>query len=106
MTDEAADAVLEGNCGVPNVHIRWNVDGAWEAIVVAGPHAGFTLKSFVAKLTAEKWQKAAESHKYKVPYMFASPWVKKLATYHFIEAHMKATLAELAGVPSEPAVAG
>ena len=97
---------MEGNCTVPNVHIRWNVDGAWEAIVVAGPHAGFTLKSFVAKLTAEKWQKAAEIHKYEVAYECASSADKKLATYHFVEAHMKATLDELAGVPSEPAIAG
>ena len=97
---------MEGNCSVPNVHIRWSFDGAWEAIVIAGPRKGSKLKSYVAKLTAEAWQKAADLHKYAVACEDASAADKWLATFHFLEAHMKATVDEDAAVPSVPAVAG
>ena len=65
---------------------------------------GTKLKSYVDKLTAEKWQKVADLHKYAVAYENASPADKKTATFHFLEAHMKATVDP--EVPSEPAVAG
>ena len=96
----------DGNCSAPNVHIRWGSDGAWEAIVIAGPRKGSKLKSYVAKLTAEKWQKVADLHKYAVAYGDASAADKRLATFHFLEAHMKATVEEDAAVPSEAAAAG
>ena len=99
-------ASLEGNCSVPNVHIRWSFDRAWEAVVLAGPRKGATRKTYVEKLTAEKWQKADDFHKYAVAYEMATPRDKKLAAFHFLEAHMRTFLGEDAALPIEPAVAG
>ena len=106
LTDEAAVAVLEGNCGVPNVHIRWNFEGAWEAIVLAGPKKGISMKSYVKKMTAEKWQTVAGLHNYKMAYADAKPADRKLATYHYVEAFMKHTMDETEAIQNEPAVAG
>ena len=97
---------MEGNCSVPNVHIRWSFDRAWEAVVLAGPRKGTTRKTYVEKLTAEKWQKADDFHKYAVAYEMAPPRDKKLAAFHFLEAHMRTFLGEDAALPIEPAVAG
>ena len=86
---EDAVASIEGNSSVPNVSIRWNFDGAWEATVIAGPKKGLLLKSYVAKLTEEKWLKVADLHKCAVAYENATAAEKKLACYHFLEERMK-----------------
>ena len=31
-----AEDGFEGNCAAPGVHIRWDFDGAWEAIIIDG----------------------------------------------------------------------
>ena len=99
-------ASIDGNCSAPNVHIRWCFDGAWEAIVIAGPRKGEKVKSHVRNLTEEKWQQVADLHEYAVAYKDATVADLRLATFHFLEAHMKATVEADAAVPSEPASAG
>jgi len=82
-------AGLAPNCAASGVHMRWDFDGAWEAIIIAGPAKGHKTKSYVDKMTSEKWEKVASIHKYAVAYEAASAEDKKQATYHFLETHMQ-----------------
>ena len=82
-------AGIAPNCAASGVHMRWDFDGAWEAIIIAGPATGHKTKSYVDKMTSEKWEKVASIHKYAVAYEAASAEDKKQATYHFLETHMQ-----------------
>ena len=82
-------AGLDPNCAVSGVHMRWDFDGAWEAIIIAGPAKGHKTKSYVDNMTSEKWETVAIIHKYAVAYEAASAEDKKQATKHFLETHMQ-----------------
>ena len=81
-------AGIAPNCAASGVHMRWDFDGAWEAIIIAGSAKGHKTKSYVDKMTSEKWEKVASIHKYAVAYEAASAEDKKQATYHFLEMTM------------------
>lgn len=83
---------LEENCAAPGVHMRWDFDGAWEAIVVAGQHKGKKVRSLVANLTDEKWRAAGVDGSFAS----ATPELKKQATFAFLEMHMRQALEEAA----------
>ena len=72
MADPAvAEDKLTPNCSVPGVHIRWDFAGAWEATILEGPKAGTNSKSFVDKLTLEKWSISDAVHPYATPFKAA-----------------------------------
>ena len=83
------EASLERNCHAPGVHIRWDFDGAWEAVILQGSQKGKTVKSFVDKLTLAKWEKADAVHKYGTTFEDATREQRKTATYHFLEMHLQ-----------------
>ena len=87
-SNEAAVAALEQNCRAPGVHIRWDVDDAWEAVILAGSQEGTRVKSYVEKLTREKWEKASAVHKYATTFDKATRQQRKEATYDFLEQHL------------------
>jgi len=82
---------LESNCGVPGVHIRWDFEGAWEAVVLEGPTRGDCVKSCVAKLTEEKWAAVAEPGEGGLDDATAER--RKQATRLFLEGHMRSVAA-------------
>lgn len=84
---------LEENCAAPGVHMRWDFDGAWEAIVIAGPQKGKKAKSLVANLTEEKWRAVAAAGSFTT----ATPQQKKQATFAFLEMYMRQALEDDAG---------
>ena len=87
IMDDPLDA-LEGNCRAKDVHIRWDFNGAWEAIILAGEQRGSTVKSCVAKLTAEKWIAIGGRQKYGLDFQSATENHLKEATFEFLEQHM------------------
>ena len=80
---------LQGNCATPGVHIRWDFDGFWEAIVLEGRLAGNIVQSHVAKLSLEKWTRADAVHHYGIPFDAATRAHRKKATFDFLELHMQ-----------------
>ena len=103
---EDHDESSAGNCSAPNVHMRYCFDGTWQAVIIAGPRKGEKVKSHVRNLTEEKWKQVADLHEYAVAYKDATVSDLRLATYHFLEAYMKASVEGDAAVPIEPASAG
>ena len=83
------EACHEGNSQAPGFHIRWDFDGAWEAVILEGSQKGKTVKSFVDKLTLAKWEKADAVHKYGTTFEDATREQRKTATYHFLEMHLQ-----------------
>ena len=89
IEDESAVG-LETNCAAPGVHIRWDFKGAWEAIAferdsaVAEQGVGDTVlaRSWVSKLTLEKWEIVGNIYEYGVDFSAASPKQRKDATFH------------------------
>ena len=98
------EAGLEGNCQAPGIHIRWDFDGAWEAVILEGRQKGKSVKSFVDKLTLEKWEKADAVHKYKTTFEDATREQLKSATYHFLEMYCQEVLQSQ--MPSPAVAAG
>ncbi len=98
--DAAGD--ITANCAAPGVHIRWDFNGAWEAIIlesdpaVAGDDASTPTKaeSFVEKLTPEKWEVVGKIHNYGVAFGEATPKQRKQATFHYLEQHMQQALSK------------
>ena len=80
---------LECNCEADHVHIRWDFNGAWEAIILAGEQKGTKVKSYVAKCTAEKWLAIGGQAKYGMDFESATDKHLKDATFRFFEKHMK-----------------
>ncbi len=105
IEDESAVG-LEANCAAPGVHIRWDFNGAWEAIAserdsaVAEQGVGDTVlaRSLVSKLTLEKWEVVGNIHEYGVDFSAATPKQRKDATFHYLEHHMVHVVAEAATV--------
>ena len=83
------EASLARNCHAPGVHIRWDFDGAWEAVILQGSQKGRTVKSFVDKLDKSKWEKVDAVHKYGTTFEDATKEQRKTATFHFLEMHMQ-----------------
>ena len=76
---------LEPNCSVPGVHVRWDFDGGWEALVLSGPLTGRTITSKVHKLTEAKWDLAAARHQINATFGEADQSQRKTATKHYLE---------------------
>ena len=93
--DLEEEEVLEPNCCVPGVHIRWdwNGDEMYEAKVLTGPFKGKVVKSSVNTMTQEKWDVVSRIHGYAVDYEHATRDHKKDATWHFLEQDMLKVLA-------------
>ena len=87
-----AEDKLTPNCSVPGVHIRWDFAGAWEATILEGPKAGTNSKSFVDKLTLEKWSISDAVHHYATPFKAAVAAQKKQATFHDLEITLRQSL--------------
>ena len=87
-----APVVLVPNISVEGVRVRWSFDGAWEAIVLSGPNQGFTTKSFVAKMTAEKWSQCPQWR--DRPYETSSDADRKAAANEFLELCMATVVAD------------
>ena len=108
IEDETAVG-LETNCAAPGVHIRWDFKGAWEAITlerdsaVAEQGVGDTVlaRSWVSKLTLEKWEIVGNIYEYGVDFSAATPKQRKDATFHHLEQHMVHFVAEAATVAAQ-----
>ena len=85
---------LDANCQAPGVHMRWDFDGAWEAIVISGTKQGKKVVSYVHALTPDKWTMAAVAAGLKGPLATATPEQRKQATFVFLELHMKRLVEE------------
>ena len=88
VLDDPLEA-LECNCEADHVHIRWDFNGAWEAIILAGEEKGTKVKSHVAKFIAEQWLAIGGQAKYGIYFESATEIHKKDATFRFLEKHMK-----------------
>ena len=88
VLDDPLEA-LECNCEADHVHIRWDFNGAWEAIILAGEEKGTKVKSHVAKCTAEKWLAIGGQAKYGMDFESATEKHLKEATIRYLEKHMK-----------------
>ena len=93
---EASDPVdaLTCNCNAENVHIRWDFGGAWEAIILHGAKRGSVLKCSVSTFSEEKWQAVGASARFGTDFAIASPAQKKVASYMFLEEHMKGVMGQ------------
>ena len=72
------------------MHIRWSFDGAWEAIILVGPNKGYTTKSYVAKMSPDKWAQCPQLR--DSPFEGSSTNDRKAATKAFLEWHMRPVL--------------
>jgi hypothetical protein len=108
IEDESAVG-LEANCAAPGVHIRWDFNGAWEALAserdsaVAEQGVGGTVlaRSLVSKLTLEKWEIVDNIYEYGVDFSAATPNQRKNATFHYLEQRMVHFVAEAATVAAQ-----
>ena len=87
-----AGEVAEGNCAAPGVRILWDFGGAWEATILEGELKGKTVKSFVEKLTLDKWTAADEVHHYGPDFKPATRKQLKKETFQFLELHLQRLL--------------
>lgn len=87
-----AGEAAEGNCAAPGVRIVWDFAGAWVATILEGEQKGKTVKSFVEKLTLEKWTAVDDVHHYGTDFESATPQQRKQATFHFLELHLQRRL--------------
>ena len=78
--------------GVPK--IRWDVNGAWEAVITKGPQQGTKVSCKVANLIPEKFAAVAKVHKYEVACERAVSLEKKLVARHSLELHLQGCHAE------------
>ena len=70
--------------------VRWDFNGAWEGIVKRGPKKGTHIVCKVSSMTANKWARVSEVHRYTVDYVNAGYEDKKIAALHFLELHLHA----------------
>ena len=96
---------LEGNCEAQHVHIRWDIGGAWEAIILECANRGRKFKCSVSEFDARKWQAIGGDAKYGTDFWRASPEQKKEGSFRYLEKHMNDFMASsdgqdsLAGAP-------
>ena len=83
---------LECNCDADNVHIRWDFNGAWEAIILQGAKRGHKTTCSVSNLNEEKWLAVGGSARYGTDFGNASPEQKKEACWKYLEKHMKGVM--------------
>ena len=76
------------NCGCEGVRIRWDFEGAWEAIVLEGDKCGQKRRSCVAKLGEVKWNKMNGSAKFFITWGDITQEQKKAATKEWLEICM------------------
>ena len=100
MLDDDPIADLEPNCECPNVHIRWDFQGAWEAIILAGDKRGDKIKSYVEKLDQRKWDVVGASVRYGVAFNDASSAHVKSATKDYLELSMRSIVSADAQTPN------
>ena len=100
MLDDDPLADLETNCECPNVHIRWDFQGAWEAIILAGDKRGDKIKSYVEKLDQRKWDVVGASTRYAVTFATASSEQVKRATRDYLESCMRGIVSAGAQTPN------
>ncbi len=106
VEDPEPAAGLAPNCAAPVIRIRWDFDGAREAIVldqepaVAAQNACTPqeTKAFVEKLTPEKWAVVDKVHDCGPTFEDATPDQRKRATYHFLGQHMQGVMAKRSAV--------
>ena len=73
--------------------MRWDFDGAWEAIVFEGAKRGKVFKTSVSALIEDKWLAIGASAGHGTNFGHASSAQKKEASYLFLEKHMKDAMA-------------
>ena len=86
--DDPLDA-FECNCEADNVHIRWDFDGAWEAIVLESANRGTTVKPCVLKCDVNKWLSIVGDARYGTGFGSATSDQLKAATRHLLQQHMQ-----------------
>ena len=84
---------LECNCDADNVHIRWDFNGAWEAIILQDSlgraKRGMKYKCVVSDFDQDKWLAVGANARYGTDFERARPEQKKEASKLFLEKHMK-----------------
>ena len=84
---------LECNCDADNVHIRWDFNGAWEAIILQDSlgraKRGMKYKCVVSYFDQDKWLAVGANARYGTDFERARPEQKKEASKLFLEKHMK-----------------
>ena len=87
---------LECNCDADNVHIRWDFNGAWEAIILQDSlgraKRGMKYKCVVSDFDQDKWLAVGANARYGTDFERARPEQKKEASKLFLEKHMKGVL--------------
>ena len=88
---EAIDPLdaLKCNCDAEHVHIRWDIGGAWEAIILQGDKRSSVFKCSVSDFNEEKWQAVGASARYGTDFRNARSEQKKEACFMYLEKHMK-----------------
>ena len=69
--------------------LRWDYDGAWEAVITQGPRKGTKATCEVANMTAEKWELVSKLHEYTVEFETATFQDKKFAAKHYLQLHLQ-----------------
>ena len=87
---------LECNCDADNVHIRWDFNGAWEAIILQDSlgraKRGMKYKCVVSDFDQDKWLAVGANARYGTDFERARPEQKKEASKLFLEKHMKGVM--------------
>ena len=84
---------LECNCDADNVHIRWDFNGAWEAIILQDSlgraKRGMKYKCVVSDFDQDKWLAVGANARYGTDFERARPDQNKEASKLFLEKHRK-----------------
>ena len=87
---------LECNCDADNVHIRWDFNGAWEAIILQDSlgraKRGMKYKCVVSDFDQDKWLAVGANARYGTDFERARPEQKKESSKLFLEKHMKGVM--------------
>ena len=73
--------------------MRWDFEGAWEAIILQGVKRGKVFTTSVSALFEDKWVAIGASARYGTNFGHASSAQKKEASYLFLQKHMKDAMA-------------
>ena len=80
---------LDCNCEAEHVHIRWDFEGAWEAIVHQCAKRGNVFKTSVSEFTEEKWLTVGASAKYGTDFGTARQEKKKETRFMILGKYME-----------------
>jgi hypothetical protein len=83
---------LKPNCECKKISVRWDFDGAWEAIILEGPLKGKKVKSYVANFSDDKWASINGDARYGTTFQKATEAQVKDATKHFLDWKMEQKL--------------